>query len=231
MKTLLKALLLAFVGLTGAAQSANADQAADQQAYDSAKKTLQTDLANFASDPTITSAKIDADRQAVIAAQKAVLNDQLNVDLSPADYGCFNLNGVYDGACIVTGALAIPFRAQLSGQHDVNPGISGDAFFGVNFTPFGAGGFSMTPLVYVGYLPTLSSTNASSGSPGSNSNGSTSGALDTGLGIAFPVTTGFNPSSSTKPHIGFVIGTDVTGSNKYAYNGKLYASVLIGFNF
>jgi hypothetical protein len=139
---------------------------------------------------------------------------------------------VHTTICLVTGAIAIPFRAELTGNKDVLGGISGDLFVGANLNPdkdsnfYGA--LQPTLLVYVGYLPTLSSSTAG----GSSSGSSTSGALDFGVGVALPIPSGVNPSSNQTSHIGVVLGTDQTStSNHYEYNGKLYLSVFAGLSF
>jgi hypothetical protein len=140
-------------------------------------------------------------------------------------------------ACLVAGALVIPFRYELSGNKDVLGGVSGDLFAGVNFSlPNGFG--SIVVLGYVGYLPTFNSTSSSttgsssgtsssSSSTSASATNSTGGALDAGFGITLPVTFAGKASN-----VGIVVGTDRTGrSNNYAYNAKWYTSVLIGFNF
>jgi hypothetical protein len=169
---------------------------------------------------------------------------QQNAGTSNNNYGCFAQsveNKKQSGersVCLVAGALAIPFRYQLTGNKDILGGVSGDLFAGVNITLGGFG--SITLLGYVGYLPTFSTTTSTAaGSGGGNgtsssstptpasSTNSTGGALDAGIGVALPVMFGTKPS-----HVGIVAGTDRTGkSNNYAYNGKWYLSVLIGFDF
>ena len=162
------------------------------------------------------------------ARTKLATLEAANVNIrAPADYGCLNTKHGYNGICIVTGAIVIPFRAEFTGKHDTYAGVSGDLFVGVNFSPFSDSSFSITPLLYIGYLPTFSSGTANQTSTGSTA----AGALDFGAGIAIPVHTGFDSSAKTTPHIGFVVGADTTGSAKFTYGGRPYGSVVFGLNF
>jgi hypothetical protein len=215
--------------------------AAARAKYTAVKQKLSQDLQKFANnDPTVDADTLAQDRKDLADAQAALITlDLANNAISdmPADYGCLNIRGIYDGACFVSGVIAIPFRAELSGKHDIYPGISGDVFAGVNLRPFRSD-FTFTPFIYVGYLPTLANTQSTSSttsgatqSSGTSSNGMSNGALDVGVGLAVPLNTGFDPTSNTHAHIGVVVGSDITGSTQYAYNSKLYASILIGFNF
>jgi hypothetical protein len=212
---------------TAAKNAQTSALAAAKSAEVAAEANYQKDLKAFEAG-TGSADALTTDQKAVMGARQKV--DQLT-PIGSSNPVCFDRIADLSW-CMVTGAMAIPFRAELTGKKDVLGGVSADLFVGVNLTGFAnwlgvSSDLAPTVLVYAGYLPSLSSSN--SGTSTSSGSGSGSGAVDFGLGFAVPV---YDVTDTKVVHAGVVIGFNVTsGANKFAYNGKPYISAFAALSF
>lgn len=216
------------------ALKSNATAQAANASYQLANNNAQRDNLKNLSSANAADQSNNASEQATNAtSQTANKAAQTGTDASGGgkNSNCSVRSSTQTSWCVVTGVFAIPFRAELTGKKDVLGGVSADFFVGININPNGSllpASFKPTFLVYAGYLPSLSST--SSSSSGQSSSGT--GALDFGIGLAFPVDLGIMPSSNQTAHFGLAFGFDQTSSsNKYAYNGKPYISAFYALSF
>jgi len=116
---------------------------------------------------------------------------------------------------ICWGVLAVPFKAELSGNEDVFGSMTVGPYVGHDFG-FGqdSNSINIMPILFAGY-----SRNMGSGT------GADASFVTYGGGVLFPL--GFLPKSL---EFGVVVGFDHTAkSNKFEYNDKPWASALIAF--
>jgi hypothetical protein len=115
------------------------------------------------------------------------------------------------------GALAIPFKYQLTGDHNMSGSATLGGYIGRRFDKSSTGGFSIEPILFAG------ASTVSVSQPGSDAMQDVSG-VSWGIGLVGTIKGSFQA--------GVVLGWDrVSKSSQYQYNNKPWLALEIGFTF
>lgn len=115
------------------------------------------------------------------------------------------------------GALAIPFKYQLTGDHNMSGSATLGGYIGRRFDKSSTGGFSIEPILFAG------ASTVSVSQPGSDAMQDASG-VSWGIGLVGTIKGSFQA--------GVVLGWDrVSKSSQYQYNNKPWLALEVGFTF
>src|SRR5579872_1638529 len=133
-------------------QLAQADVNSDAADLQKAQDQLDGDIQSLTKDPnSVTGARLEEDKAKVKAARDKLVSDipafSRELITNATKYGCIMRNEA-DSVCLVTGAMSIPFRAELTGKKDVFGGFSADVFVGLNIHTSWTQGLPPTFLFY-----------------------------------------------------------------------------------